>query len=587
MFRSMPAMGRAAAAMAAAAVGAGATMGVAEAAPSRSEILQGEYENRLRRFANPEKLFEYFASVEDPDSGEPLMVPEDMVRALVPYNRLLGGRVGSPNPKFRFAARKEKSSPAVRDQYTADVAAVAASASTAGLASTPAASAAALSLLLARATGTVDNGTHLAALHAAGISHGALTDAVETLAGVTDDGCEGVEDPELGSAVVAELRRMKTWATFAAIVDSDGDGDVDFGEFVTALTLLELGRTATDDAPSLRLAFRTFDVNRNGQLEPAEGVEMLAALRRGSNVGAAVRDKSVAGTSQGRMAKAHTALLARMTSVGEPVEPATGATAGASSHRLLLPQVVGFRRRLRTALHRAEFEALDVDRSGRLSPAEFARLFASRVRPDMAEVIIRRAEAKIGGILAPVAPEAETSAEDGAEAGAEAGAGAGAGAEAGPEMGSSKAAAAKASRVAAQARDDATGCVTLEEMQVLDELLDHTAMLEVALRAAHHAEGGHAGLGVSRAGFRRATRAVLSSIPDRDGPCMLTETQENVIFALFDADGDGTLSAEELCGALRSAAGRELSRPRGWPLLRALARVPKCAMQAVGLGDDR
>ena len=41
MFRRMPAMGRAAAAMAAAAVGAGATIGVAEAAPSRSEILQG------------------------------------------------------------------------------------------------------------------------------------------------------------------------------------------------------------------------------------------------------------------------------------------------------------------------------------------------------------------------------------------------------------------------------------------------------------------------------------------------------------------------------------------------------------------
>lgn len=119
----------------------------------------GEYENRLRRFANPEKLFEYFASVEDPvsrvalasgrarrlrrwafrtapllarmsatrlsqDSGEPLMVPEDMVRALVPYNRLLGGRVGSPNPKFRFAARKEKSSPvsAARGaQLSADV----------------------------------------------------------------------------------------------------------------------------------------------------------------------------------------------------------------------------------------------------------------------------------------------------------------------------------------------------------------------------------------------------------------------------------------------------------------------------------
>jgi hypothetical protein len=37
------------------------------------------------------------------------MVPSDLIRALVPYNRVLGGRVGSPNPKFRFAARKDRS----------------------------------------------------------------------------------------------------------------------------------------------------------------------------------------------------------------------------------------------------------------------------------------------------------------------------------------------------------------------------------------------------------------------------------------------------------------------------------------------
>lgn len=449
----------------------------------------------------------------------------------------------------------------------ADVAAVAAAVAT-GSPRCPAATAAALSLLLARVNSTVDNGTHLAALHAAGITHGALTDAVASWAGVTSEGYEGVEDADLGAKLLAELRNMRTWATFAALVDSDGDGDVDFGEFVTALTLLELGRGSADDAPSLSLAFRTFDVNRNGELEPAEGVELLTALRRGSNVGAAVRDKNVAGTSQGRMARAHTALLARMTSTGGSAEEEAAGTAS----RLLLPQVVGFRRRLRRALHRAEFEALDIDSSGRLSPAEFARLFASRVRPDVAEVIIRRADAKLGGVLSPAEPEAK----------------AGETAEASDVAAKpSTAAPSNASASDARARDDATGCVTLEEMQMLDELLDHTAMLEVALRAAHHAEGGHAGQGVSRAGFRRATRAVLSSVPGLDGPCTLTETQENVIFALFDADGDGMLSADEFCGALRSAGGRELSRPRGWPLLRALARVPKCAVQAVGLGDDR
>ena len=45
----------------------------------------GNYENRIRRHANPEKVFEYFASVTG-DDGEVYMTPEDFVRAVTPYN---------------------------------------------------------------------------------------------------------------------------------------------------------------------------------------------------------------------------------------------------------------------------------------------------------------------------------------------------------------------------------------------------------------------------------------------------------------------------------------------------------------------
>ena len=49
--------------------------------------------------------------------------------------------------------------------------------------------------------------------------------------------------------------------------------------------------------------------------------------------------------------------------------------------------------------------------------------------------------------------------------------------------------------------------------------------------------------GFSKTDFRRVMKRVTT--------CDLTEGQVDVIFALFDSDGNGTLQAEEFCDVLR------------------------------------
>jgi hypothetical protein len=62
--------------------------------------VSGNYENRLRRHSAPEKVFEYFASVNI--DGTWYMTPDDFIRAITPYNPAIDdwNTVGSRNDKF-------------------------------------------------------------------------------------------------------------------------------------------------------------------------------------------------------------------------------------------------------------------------------------------------------------------------------------------------------------------------------------------------------------------------------------------------------------------------------------------------------
>jgi Ca2+-binding EF-hand superfamily protein len=460
--------------------------------------------------------------------------------------------------------------------------------------------AAALELLGMRAAGTADNSCHLHAVRASGVTHGGLTHELAALllprgGDVAASRAEGgtqhrragdkeeeEEEEEAATAVtercLRELAALRQWAEFAQLADADGDGDIDFGEFVSILTLLELS------SEEVELAFRAFDADSSGFLDEEEAGRLIRALGTAGRVGSQVRDRGIAQGDRGRVRAATSVMVQRMKQAVEHSKPPTAAAAAAaptasgtastsSSGRaaagsstssntgtggsgLTLAELLGFHGKLVSAVRRAEFAELDVDGSGSLSRAEFARLFASRVSPPIAEAMLARADRLIGGVTgaAGAPPSTAETENDPTEA-------------------------------------HAPARITVREMGAVDTLLDRHARLGLALRAAAQAEGSAGGAGaISRAGFRRACRAVLRSTHAGTGSAgtgsdvagELTPAQEEVIVALLDEDGDGCVSAGEVTAALHSAASHDLDAVRGRsPLLSGLVRAPRCLVEAL------
>lgn len=78
----------------------------ANSAPSFTERTVGNYENRIRKFSAPERVFEYFSSVEI--DKQFFMTRDDLARAITPYTYRHGALLASKNPKFNAKARTEK-----------------------------------------------------------------------------------------------------------------------------------------------------------------------------------------------------------------------------------------------------------------------------------------------------------------------------------------------------------------------------------------------------------------------------------------------------------------------------------------------
>ncbi|CAM9611753.1 unnamed protein product, partial [Choristocarpus tenellus] len=75
----------------------------------------GSYEDRIRNFSTPERVFEFFASVNI--DGNTFMTPEDFARSIIPYQHRAGVRVGSNNVKFNFQAKYRGPTMEERNQY--------------------------------------------------------------------------------------------------------------------------------------------------------------------------------------------------------------------------------------------------------------------------------------------------------------------------------------------------------------------------------------------------------------------------------------------------------------------------------------
>lgn len=70
----------------------------ASTGPSFTEKTVGNYENRLRKFSSPERVFEYFSSVEI--EKQFYMTRDDLARAITPYTFRSGAPLASKNAKF-------------------------------------------------------------------------------------------------------------------------------------------------------------------------------------------------------------------------------------------------------------------------------------------------------------------------------------------------------------------------------------------------------------------------------------------------------------------------------------------------------
>jgi hypothetical protein len=77
-------------------------------APSFTERTVGNYENRLRKFSSPERVFEYFSSVEI--DKQFFMTRDDLARAVTPYTYRSGAPLSSKNYKYNLMAIKTKPS---------------------------------------------------------------------------------------------------------------------------------------------------------------------------------------------------------------------------------------------------------------------------------------------------------------------------------------------------------------------------------------------------------------------------------------------------------------------------------------------
>lgn len=97
MLRSLPAALAAAPALAFAS-SARAGESSSSSGPSFTERTVGSYENRLRKFSSPERVFEYFSSVEI--DRQFFMTRDDLARAITPYTFRSGAPLASKNTKF-------------------------------------------------------------------------------------------------------------------------------------------------------------------------------------------------------------------------------------------------------------------------------------------------------------------------------------------------------------------------------------------------------------------------------------------------------------------------------------------------------
>jgi len=104
------------------------------------------------------------------------------------------------------------------------------------------------------------------------------------------------------------------------------------------------------------------------------------------------------------------------------------------------------------------------------------------------------------------------------------------------------------------------GAITFQDFEKFNKALDY--LEDIALSIRLYSKDGS----VDQESFKRATRVIAG--------VELTKLQLDVIFHVFDRDGDGKLNQEEVLSVLQQRADRGLSHPRDT----GAARLGECAV---------
>ncbi|CAK4686163.1 hypothetical protein LEN26_020991 [Aphanomyces euteiches] len=296
-------------------------------APSESEKIVGRYENRLRRFSSPERVFQYFASIRL--DKQPYMTRQDFIRALTPYSFRKGDALHSKNPDFNpmitlQAPKKEevnaykeliqeimrlgehedwKKSPELKKE---------------------------MEVLMTKLTHdyNMDLQTHLKVLRELNVTYREFQTFIATHGG-----------PEVHNEAFFDL------------VDADGDGLISYPEFMFFTTLLSIPER------QFELAFKMFDDDGNGVIDHREFKEIMDLMRL----------RTPSGRQDRHLKENSTPTFKNLFGEWER-EPLT------------FEKFCAFRNSLKREVMRLHFDHYDVDGSKELSAREFGMFLVSHVK---------------------------------------------------------------------------------------------------------------------------------------------------------------------------------------------------------------
>mgnify|MGYP005991741027 CR=1 FL=1 len=437
----------------------------------------GAYENKLRRHATPEKLFEYFSTVHNAATGASFMTPADLLRTVSSYNPALPvdeQSLGTNSPQMKGDIKSLVVSSETASKYQQLL-----HTAFAGASGAKEAAAAAWDM---RTSGAVDASAHVTAvsqLQANGFAHCTTASMQVALSSL-------VPGAHFVSGLQSQGSTPSAAASFASLIDQNGDGLISFPEFMVFITVLAL------PAEQLDVAFHLFDADGSGTLDQSEYNALLRVLRKRTAAGKMADDSTITGAAS------------QLSQVALPAAAGGGGDA---------PRRISFK-----AFHSFILEAkrllrhIEIDRysggADSLTPLQFGRL------------VVGNAPASLQSALA--------------------------------ERLSTRLAASTAERI------------NMEDVQEYYMLLDNLGDLLFAMSlagplVAAKQGGQHQQGALTKQQFAHACAVVLTEMRKAEKlvtggsaavSSSLSPVTVDVLFALFDADGDGRLSISEISAAM-------------------------------------